>query len=176
MSKIIDDARAVLESVGFATFLARPDASSLDFEDISIMGRLHVLESADQILKTWQSIQDQFLSENAEALGRDTTKAWNLYTILLTSEPPRADIEGRLFSIEDDFRGTRKIARGGIVSREDVTSALSPILPLQNVLPVDLADSKQRMLERLASVRPALRNLATGTSAESIVAALLESE
>jgi hypothetical protein len=175
MSKILDDARTILESVGFATFLARPDASYFDFEDISVIGRLHVLESADQILTTWQTIQDRFLIENAGVLGRDVTKAWNLYTVLLTGDSTGSDVDGRLSSIEDDFRGTRKIARGGIISREDVVGALSPILPLRNIVPVDLADSKDRMLGRLASVAPALRNLATST-AESIVEALLESE
>jgi hypothetical protein len=168
--------RAVLEFAGFATVLTRPDASYLDFEDVSIIGRLHVLESAEQILTTWQIVQDHFLSENAGALGRDVTKAWNLYTALLTSDTPDSDAEGRLFSIEDDFRGTRKIARGGIVSREDVVSALSPILPLQNILPVGVVDSKQQMIERLAGITPALRNLATGTPDEAVVAALLENE
>lgn len=173
MSRLVDDVRVVLEGAGFATFAPRPDSLALQFEDISIIGLVHVLDTVDEILTKWQLIQDDFLRENASRFMRDTTKAWNLYTVLLTAEVPSHETAAWLFAIEDDFRGTRKIARAGVVSREDLTAALAPILPLSNVLAVGLVDAKQRLLERLAAVSPALRNLATGAPAEAIAASLL---
>ena len=176
MSRLVDDVRSVLEGAEFATFLPRPDSLALHFEDISVLGHVHVLDAADEILANWQVIQDDFLRANASRFMRDTTKAWNLYTILLTSETPAPNVAARLFAVEDDFRGTRKIARAGVVSREDVMSALAPILPLNNVLAVGLVDAKQRLLERLGAVTPILRSLATGAATEAIAASLLGTE
>lgn len=176
MSRLIDDVRSVLEGCGFATYMPRPDSLDLYFEDISILGHVHVLSTAADIVATWQIVQDAFLRDNASRFMRDTTKAWNLYTILLTADTSTSDVAARLFTIEDDFRGTRKIARAGVGSREDVMAALAPILPLRNVLAVGLVDAKQRLLERLGAVTPTLRSLATGAPAEAIAASLLGTE
>lgn len=176
MPRLVDDVRVVLEGAGFATFAPKPDSLALHFEDISIIGLVHVFDTADEILSKWQVIQDDFLRENASRFMRDTTKAWNLYTVLLTAEVPGDNVAAKLFAIEDDFRGTRKIARAGVGSREDLTAALAPILPLRNVLAVGLVDAKERLLERLGAVTPALRNLATDAPAEAIAASLLGNE
>lgn len=176
MSRLIDEARIVLEESGFATFLPTPDASALTFEDISVLGQVHVLDSADDVLAKWQLLQDTFLRESAERLSRDASKAWNVYTVLLTSDSPSAEVTARLFSIEDDFRGTRKIARSGVLSRQDVSAALAPILPLQNVLSVGVLDAKQRLAERLRPINPALEKLVGDASVESIAASLAGSE
>jgi hypothetical protein len=148
----------------------------LAFEDISVLGQVHVLDSAETILANWQLLQDTFLRDNADRLSRDASKAWNVYTVLLTSDSPNAEVSARLFSIEDDFRGTRKIARTGVVSRQDVTTALAPILPLQNVLSVGVIDAKQRLAERLRTINPALESLVTDKSVESIAASLVGNE
>ena len=176
MSRLIDDVRTELKAAGFATLLPRPDSLALHFEDISIMGQIHVLGSADEIVTKWQVVQDEFLKHNASRFLRDATKAWNLYTILLTAQTPAPEVAARLFSIEDDFRGTRKIARAGVTTREDVAVALAPILPLRNVLAVGIVDAKERLVERLGAVTPVLCSLVNGVPPESIVATLLGRE
>ena len=173
MSRLINDVRTELEAAAFSTLLSRPDSLTLHFEDISIMGQIHVLGSPDEIVAKWQVVQDEFLKRNASHFLRDTTKAWNLYTILLTEQTPAPDVAARLFSIEDDFRGTRKIARAGVTTRKDVAAALAPILPLRNVLPVGLVDAKERLVDRLGAVTPVLCSLVDGAPPESIVASLL---
>jgi hypothetical protein len=173
MSSLIDDARSLLEGSGFATFVAAPDAPSLTFEDISVLGQVHALDSADAILANWQLLQDTFLRENAERLSRDASKAWNVYTVLLTRDSPVDEAAAQLFAIEDDFRGTRKIARCGVLSRQDVTAALAPILPLQNVLSVGVVDAKVRLAERLRTISPPLESLVGDASVESVVAMLV---
>jgi hypothetical protein len=173
---LIDEARSVLEASGFVTFLAAPDAKALVFEDISVLGQVHVLESADEIFANWQLLQDTFLRENADRLSRDASKAWNVYTVLLTSDSPPGDVAARLFTIEDDFRGTRKVARCGVLSRQDVTAALAPLLPLQNVLSVGVIDAKRRLGERLRTINPSLERLIGDASPDSIAAALMGNE
>lgn len=176
MSSLIDDARSLLEAAGFATLVATPNARSMTFEDISVLGQVHALDSVEEILASWQLLQDEFLRENAERLSRDASKAWNVYTILLTKDSPRSDVAAQLFAIEDDFRGTRKIARCGVLSRSDMAAALAPILPLQNLLSVGVIDARTRLLERLRTVSPALSGLVGDTSVESVVAMLVGTE
>lgn len=173
MSRLVDEARIVLEAAGFVTFANVPSPRSTTFEDLSVLGQLHVLDSADEILKDWENTQDSFLAENADRLLRDSTKAWNLYTVFLTAEVPPPDVERQLFKIEDDFRGTRKLVRAGVASRQDLLAAMAPILPFENLLTVGPVDARARLAERLASLSPALRNLGSEMSAEAIVAALL---
>ena len=129
MSRLIDDVRTELEAAGFATLLPRPDSLALHFEDISIMGQIRVLGSADEIVAKWQVVQDEFLKHNAPRFLRDATKAWNLYTILLTAQTPAPEVAARLFSIEDDFRGSRKIARAGVTTREGRRGGARPDTP-----------------------------------------------
>ncbi len=176
MPRLLDDIRAVLDGAGFETSLPRPDSLTLHFEDVSVIGHVHVLDSGEEIAATWQAIQDEFLRQNSSRFMKDITKAWNIYTIVVTSSLPTPDVAAALFAIEEDFRGTRKIARAGIVTREDVVVALAPVLPLQNVLAVGLVDAKQRLVERLEAVSPALRQLATESTPEAIVASLLVTE
>jgi hypothetical protein len=57
-----------------------------------------------------------------------------------------------------------------------VTTALAPILPLQNVLSVGVIDAKQRLAERLRTINPALESLVTDKSVESIAASLVGNE
>lgn len=161
---------------GFSVHAPRPDVATLLFEDISIMGFVHVAASAETIVLDWQSIQDSFLKQNASRFMQDPTKAWNVYSVLLTSEPASSESAAALFSIEEDFRGTRKVARAGVVSREDVIGALAPIIPLRNVLSMGLVDARQRLLDRLGSIAPALRGIAEDTPAEAIAASLLGTE
>ena len=173
MPRLLDDVRTVLQADAFTTQLLQPDSSVLYFEDSTVMGHVHVLASAAEILQTWETLQDTFLQRNTSRLLVDPTKAWNLYTILLASPTPPADLDRALSSVEDDFRGTRKIARAGVLTKHDIATALSPILSLQNVSSVTLIDANTRLAERLESVSPSLPGLVTGTPIDSLVASLL---
>ena len=163
----------MLEAEGFTTLSLRPDSSVLYFEDSTIMGHVHVLASAEDVVQTWESLQDNFLKRNVSRLLLDQTKAWNLYTILLAPEVPPPALAGTLFSIEDDFRGTRKIARAGVITKGDIAAALAPILPLRNMSTVALVDANLRLATRLHSIAPQLQRLVTGKRTEDLVSALL---
>ena len=173
MPRLLDDVRTALEAAAFTTLSLRPDSSFLYFEDSTIMGQVHVLASAAEIVETWESLQDNFLRRNASRLLVDTTKAWNLYTILLASHAPPIDLARALFSLEDDLRGTRKIARAGVLTKRDIAAALAPILPFHSVPSVAPIDASVALAERLHSVAPPLQGLVTGASTEALVASLL---
>ena len=174
MPRLLDDVRTALEAAAFKTLSLRPDSSFLYFEDSTIMGQVHVLASAAEIVDTWESLQDNFLRRNASRLLVDTTKAWNLYTVLLASHAPPIDLARALFSLEDDFRGTRKIARAGVLTKRDIAAALAPILPLLHSVPsVAPIDASVALAERLHSVAPPLQGLVTGAPTETLVASLL---
>ena len=173
MLRLLDDVRAVLHAEAFTTLLLRPDSSVLYFEDSTVMGHVHVLASAEEILQTWEALQDTFLQRNATRLLVDPTKAWNLYTVLIASQTPPPDLDRALSSLEDDFRGTRKLARAGVLTKPDIATALAPILSFQNVSSVTLIDANIRLTERLHSVSPLLSGLITGTPTDSLVASLL---
>lgn len=172
MPSIVPEIRSIMELAGFATFAPRPDSSFLYFEDVSVMGHVHVLETAELIVQTWEAIQDDFLRNNAPRFAKDATKAWNLYTVLLSTEAASADMAPMLFAIEEDFRGTRKIARSGVVSRDDILVALGPLLPLNNLVSVGPTDARQRLLDRLGAANPALKLVLTESRPDAIVAAL----
>jgi hypothetical protein len=175
VSSLLDDIRSVLSEAGFDVLSPRGDEDTLYFEDASLMGHVRVLPSPDEIVQQWEGIQDAFLGANAPSFLRDATKAWNLYTVLLTSAPV-ATFASRLFEIEEDFRGTRKIARADVVSRVDLVVALGPLLPIQNSIRVLNRDTKQELLDRLAALSPELRLIGTDASPEAIVLALTESK
>lgn len=96
-----------------------------------------------------------------------------MYTILLATDVPPLDLVGTLFSIEDDFRGTRKIARAGLLTKTDVATALSPILTLRNLSTVTPVDANRRLARRLHSIAPQLQRLVTREPLENLVKSLL---
>jgi len=171
---LLSDIRSVLEGAGYATFSPRPDSTFLYFEDISIMGYLQILPSVKEIINNWEGIQDGFLKTNASRFQRDAQKAWNLYTILLTSQVGENEEVANLLEIEEDFRSTRKIMRAGIVTRGDVLTVLSPILPLENIQPVGITDANELLRERLGKSDLILQNIVTDTTAKTIFQKLLE--
>ena len=176
MGNLLDNVRSVLDEAGYVTVSPQPDTDHLQFEDISIMGYVQTLPSVEAMLKSWKEIQDTFLRENATRFLRDATKAWNLYTVFLTEQPSTGTFAADLFAIEEDFRGTRKITRAGIVSRDDVLTVLSPLLPLQNLLSLGVRDAGKRLRDRLGAAHPVLTGLVTDASAEATAAALLGDE
>ena len=173
MSDLVAQARGVLERSGFATGVAGPDAVTCDFEDVSIMGRIHVVESVAALLNDWERLQDEFLRDHADHFSRDPTKAWNLYSVFLAVSAPDEAEKAKLFVVEENFRGTRKIARAGIGRREDLERALAPILPLQNVLSIGTTDATRRLAERLHAINPTLAAVLGDSQTESLAADLV---
>ena len=159
MNKPIPEIRLVLEEAGFLTSVTRPDSQAFLFEDDSVMGQLHVFVTARDVLGAWEKAQDEFLQTHLPVFRRNTAKAWNLYTVLIATQPATDDDATRLSALEEDFRSTRKIARAGVSTRDEIMGALAPLLPFRNNLTLDLADTRGQWLDRVAAAHPSLRML-----------------
>jgi len=105
--------------------------SSLYFEDSTIMGFASIEDSYSDIMANWKLRQDEFLRSNAKRLRNAPLKAWNAYSIFLSSAPCSNTEQGSLYQVEEDFQGTRKIARCDVLTSDDVERALYPILPVR---------------------------------------------
>lgn len=176
MPDILLDARTALESAGYRTLFPQPDAKFFYFEDANILGVVYSLESVELLLKEWEHLQDRFLRENGTRLSTDPVKAWNCYTVLLTSDKANNVEASRLFAIEEDFRGTRKIVGAGVTSKSDISQALAPLLPLRRVLSLAPEDIKDRLGSRLGGPTAPLFALLTDIESSAIASNLVNEE
>lgn len=144
-----------LSKTGFRTWQHPDETDRMYFEDRSVFGMVTTYDSVPHLLQNWETRQDQFLESNKKSLrsAGNQEKVWNAYTVHLTvgdfadDERKKAEQENRLFHIEEDFRGTRKVARANITDDEDVAEALFPLLPIQKI-PQLAAENYRQRLER----------------------------
>lgn len=100
------------------------------FENPTIVGFLHQFESAALLIEGWEASQAKALARHAAALRAAGIKAWNVYSIFLTSERVERAHRRAIERLEEDFSLTRKIARTGIQLVEDLEHALMPLAPI----------------------------------------------
>lgn len=146
----------VLEDAGYSI---RSERNKLLFEDETIYGFISAHENVDDIIHSWESIQDGFLKEHAPAIRRSNLKAWNAYSVFLTSSEVDYAQQGFISNIEEDFRSTRKIVRAGVTSLNAVRRALFSLLPIQHPVQLSSEDMKERIFNRMTlslSVKAAL--------------------
>lgn len=171
---IIEESRSILEAAGYRTVLGTSSADVCFFEDASILGAIFVHPSITSLLERWQDSQDSFLGTHSRSLHNDPVKAWNIYTIHLTSDTGSGSQATQVFNIEQDFRGTRKVVRIGVINRADVKEALLPILGLQHHLALSSKNLTERLRERLALSSNVLVRLLEPGDETTIVADLME--
>jgi hypothetical protein len=146
------EAQQILEQAGYYTRITIAE-ESFDFEDETLYGFVKIYPNAGLIAEDWEKQQDSFLSRNARSIRANASKAWNAYSVLLTSADASEDLKAKLCEIEDDFRGTRKIALSNLTTLEELQRTLYPLLGLVNR--VHLTDvNGPNLEERLKSLRP----------------------
>jgi hypothetical protein len=89
-------------------------------------------------------------------LRQSKDKSWNAYSVLLTEPDLSGDLANEFLKIEEDFRGTRKIAKSGLHTISQLTRALLPLLAIQNLVELERDDSKERLRSRLSRLSPRL--------------------
>lgn len=124
------------------------------FEDESLFGFAAVYDTVKELLISWEADQDSFLRKNSTRLRSFPAKAWNAYSIFLTSVSCSPENTAELMKIEEDFRGSRKIVRIDVTSLDVLFSALSPLLPIRNLVTLKDIDSKARLDSRLSFLKP----------------------
>jgi len=172
---LISEARSLLEEAKYWTHMPDITGSMFYFEDHSLMGFLSVHDSFEDILNKWEKKQDLFITKNADRLRTSSDKAWNVYSVFLTAKSCPPKLLSKLYEIEEDFRGTRKVVRTGIETNSDLKIALITFLPIQNVIMLESEDLNKRLIESLVSIDRTFSDLLK-ISSEELVRRLLEDE
>ena len=145
---IFDETKRILDSAGYRTKFNIENTEVLHFEDDSLFGFINVFDTVNTLLSNWQRRHDDFLKINASRI-RNSPKAWNAYSIFLTPSGCGSEERTKLLAIEEDFRGTRKIARSSVFTRQDLIRALLPLLPIQYLVTLTSGDSMKMLHTRL---------------------------
>ena len=132
-----------------------------------------IAPDAPSILKNWRAKQGTFLSDKDEQLRKSKGKSWNIYSVFLTEADPSPDEENELVLIEEDFRGTRKLARAGLRTSSQIARALLPLIPVQNLVVLGEEDAMNRLKTRLASIPGALLDAILGSATAAQVTELI---
>jgi len=152
---LLAEARRLLESSKYKTFSAT-SGDVFYFEDPSLLGFVWVASSPGVLLEQWRRLQDSFLHEKDYQLRQSKDKSWNAYSVLLTEPDASSDQANEFLKIEEDFRGTRKIAKAGLHTISQLTRGLLPLLAIQNLVELERDDSKKRLRSRLSRLSPRL--------------------
>lgn len=121
------------------------------FENVALMGFVHVFDTTEALLGGWKESQKVALSRHAASLRGAGAKAWNVYSVFLTRDKDThrgRDIE----RIEEDFSLTRKIARSSITTVDDVEKALLPMLSIRAKPMLGASNFESRLRARLKDI------------------------
>jgi hypothetical protein len=149
------ESQRLLESSKYRTY---PGAKKdfFYFEDSSLLGFVWIAPNPAALVDEWQQLQDSFLRDKDLQLRKSKDKSWNAYSVLLAEPDASSDQVHALLRIEEDFRGTRKIAKAGLRTVAQLTRALLPLIAIQNLVELERDDSKERLRSRLNRLDPAL--------------------
>jgi hypothetical protein len=151
---LLTESASALRQYGYAV-VVRADERDLQFEDDTLLGHIWDAVTPANIIDTWQARQHDFILRNAARLGRSDLKSWNLYLVFLTQTQANTSQEMALRTIEEDFRYSRKIARAGLLSVDQLHQALYPFIPIQHLVGVGGENAVKRLVNRLTSTIPA---------------------
>jgi hypothetical protein len=146
----------------------------LHFEDSTIVGFVSLHPTVADLVTRWEKITSRFLNQYAAELRTAPIKAWNAYSIFLTGDNARTEDRKSLSLIEEDFRGSRKIAKAGVTTNLDIVHGLLPILPIQTAIKLPPEDVGGRIMRRLAVSDELKRMLFSSSTATEVLRAFLE--
>ena len=161
MTDLTSTVQVVLNSAGYQTRLSELEQLvSVSFEDDSIMGFVGVFNDAASLLRKWRPMETAFLRRHAADFKASGEKSWNVYAVFLTAGVVDTVQAREVRWIEEDLERTRKLAATGITTREELTDALLPILPLQYQPYLEVEDLAFRLQRRIAAIAPAAADVA----------------
>jgi hypothetical protein len=145
-------AEIVLRDAGYDTWSwTQSPPSVISFENQTLIGFIHVFETAGALLEKWQSDQQAVLARHSAALRGAGPKAWNVYSIFLTAEQGTQGQRG-VERIEEDFSLTRKIARTAVRTPQDVERVLLPLIGIKAQPLLTEVDFETRLKTRLKDI------------------------
>jgi hypothetical protein len=144
------------------------------FESATVVGFVHVFSTARELLDAWEAAQQRILARHAPALRAAGVKAWNVYSVFLTSELALG-LQRQVEKLEENFALTRKIARTAIQTTEDVRNVLMPLGPIRAQPLLENADIAGRLRARTKDVPVEALNAFLGDLRPEDVAEILGS-
>ncbi len=120
----------------------------LAFESEAILGFMHVYDTPVELLARWSQDYENAIRRFSFAFRRAEEKAWNAYAVFLAASDADAKTAHALNAIEEDLSATRKIARAGMHTSEDVKAALLSLLPIQNAPQLEAVDISVEIRKR----------------------------
>jgi hypothetical protein len=163
MTELRSRVQVVLQDAGYHTWLSSVNRETvIVFEDDVVMGFVCIFDDAASMLERWRDMETALLGAHASALQRGGEKTWNVYCAFLSSAvADKAQIR-EIRWIEEDLERTRKLSACGLISRDQVLTALLPLLPIQYqpVLDSEEFDLSQRLRKRIADIAPSAINAA----------------
>lgn len=143
------------------------------FESPGLVGFLHVFETADALLQTWEMAQQRVLARHAPVLRAAGAKAWNVYSIFLTTEKATPEQRRAVERLEEDFSLTRKISRSEVQTADDLFQVLLPLAPIQSQPLLANAGVADRLRARAKDISETAIVAFLGSSTPEEVAAIL---
>ena len=175
MTDITAIVQIVLEEAGYSVWLVSVDQqTSVCFEDEAVMGFACIFANAEELLSRWHSLKSTLLNRHAARFRAAQDKAWNVYAVFLCGQESSEDQAREIRAIDENLERTRKIAACGLSGKEDVVTALLPILPIQYRPLLETEDLTERLRKRIAAIAPSVADVALNEDvAARDVAALL---
>jgi hypothetical protein len=124
------------------------------------MGFVCVFAEPEELLSRWSSTESSLLARYASHFRAAEEKAWNVYSIFICAKSGTEEQTREIRSIDENLERTRKIAACGLAGKEDVITALLPVLPIQYRPVLEGEDLTQRLKKRIAAIAPAAVDVA----------------
>jgi hypothetical protein len=140
MTTSLSKVQAILTEAQYSIGKLGPNDLVTTFEDDVVLGFVLIYPNAAALIERWHQDHTDALKSAQFALRRSDAKAWNVYFLALADEPASYAEKIALSAIEENLVGTRKIARGGIRTEEELREALLPLLQIQNAPVVQAVD------------------------------------
>lgn len=155
MMDLISWLQIILRQADFRVRLLKLGSDSIVcFEDSSLIGFACEFVSVDDLLARWEFVEDEVVRAFASEFRKAREKAWNVYTVFISSASATSHEKRKVRWVEENLRRTRKIAAVDLRSREELVRALLPVLPLQHRVSVQLEDLSERLRVRISSIAP----------------------
>jgi len=160
MTDVLQIVAEVLEDAKYQTWqMDFAGLSCLGFEDENILGVVAEFNSPQDLLDGWLGCEDSILARYGSNFRQAGEKAWNVYTVFLTSQQPTDSQARAIRAIEEDLQQTRKLAAHSLNSHQSVRLALLPILPLGPRPELSAINASARLAKRIENLAPGMAAL-----------------
>ena len=175
MIDILASSAEILAEAGFTTgHVSANNREALFFEDATVLGFIFSYSDPPELISSWDKDATRVIADHQFGLRRAAQKAWNAYIVLITTDVSDYSHSAALAAIEEDLRGTRKIARAGVRDLADLRAALLPLLPLQAAPKLEAVDLQTEIRQRATELPPRAIDAFLSSAEETVVMQVLE--